>query len=433
MADLVSNVSVQGSAFVGALAELLQYNSWEVQSGSYNGVLFHMLLPNISQINPAQGAVNYLTASNTSTPIGSFTGATTMADTVKKKLAVYPIPNSDFDEIENFGTHSVRLSVVGVMYGLNYNVLLEKANKYFLDEPQDPTLPESEQTGRVSQTNFRVLVHPFFGTVNDVYLDSWRIVHGSERFQAVSFILDLLVKNPSYLTNVVVRPTWQAQVQSLLNGSQAYVTSILQSFSLVNAIVPSATDGFTEVPATASGIDTKGTYLTFIERQINNSLQELSDVFENSIAFLVQNDGGSLTNAYFDAVNIDYSVLPIPIPTAAETQFTYSNAQDLITNYSMQVDSFIESINAQGYGEQLQSNIISLRDSIQNMDAVSKGLLLRQRNIKTVTLTAVSSLIRIINDNGAKLSDLSEISALNSGRYFNSAYIDKGTQIELIV
>jgi hypothetical protein len=251
----------------------------------------------------------------------------------------------------------------------------------------------------------------------------------------MSFELQLIIKDPSYLAVAPLNTPWQVDTQNELDAAEALITSILQTFSLSTGLTtnsyPYTPSGGLGLPEDNPLIDTKGVYLVFTEQQISTQLTTLSNVFLNSIAFLVQNSGGEIVNSFFDAIEIDFSLLPIY--TSESGLFSFSDAQSLITNYDNQVNRFITNANDQNYDYFLQDNLSSLRNSLVVLNDVSKLILIQDENIKEVTLIKQQSLTEVIIENGARLANLENIAALNNGLYFSSTSIQAGTTLEIIL
>lgn len=428
-----ANFLIQTLGLSNTAAEILQYNDWEVQEGSYNGVYFHILDPIFNAINPAASTVNYLLNPQEPIPVGADIGMWNITDMVSRKLAVYPIPNLDGDLVEDFGSRSTEIRILGLMKGINYPQVMQQCNTYFNDSPIDTTLPQSQQTGKYSGENFRILVHPFFGVIRNVFLQSWRILHTSERFQSVSFELRLIVPNPDYLSNGPNQTPWQIQTQNYLDSAEALLVSILQTFTFITGIT---TNSYPYSPNPGASIllpliDTQGVYLSYNEEQIKQQLQDLYNIFLNSVAYLVQNSGGEVNNGYFDSIPIDYSLLPVYTPK--NNIFTYSDAQSLITFYNLRIDSFIEFINNLNYDYFLQDNLNSLRNSVVNLNNISKTILTKDRNIKQITTEKMQSLTEIMIENNSNLNNFDAVAEINNGQYFSSCAIPAGTLITLLI
>ena len=428
----IANVITRPIGISNELAELLQFNSWEMENGSYNGVQFHIILNNANNVNPAAGIFNYLNGKTSTPPFGAASDSTAITDRVVRKLGIYRIPNSDFDEIEDYGLASPTITIIGMMTGINYSTILAQASKAFLDEPDDRTKPQDQQLGKLTGENFRVLNHPFFGLVNNVFLESWKLLHASSRFQSVFFELNLIPRKSTYLFNAPSTTAWQQAVQETLNASEATAVSILQTFSLTVGLTTNSFP-FTTTPTalTVPLIDTQGGYIEFIENQIFLSLQNLSNIFTNSMAYFVQNSDGEIANSFYDTIEIDFSVLPVFV--ISEGIFSYSDAQSVITNYSTQVNQFITNANTNNYDFFLQSNILSLQTSVQQLDSVANQILLQNRKIRTVIVNKAQSLTEIIVQNGGSLNDFDDIAFLNNGNYFSATYIPVGSEVEIIV
>lgn len=427
-----ANLATRSIGLTNQLAELLQFNSWEVEDGSYNGVKFHIIVSNFNQINPAAGVVNYLNSFTDPPPFGADTGAVHMADVVVKKLGIYRVPNSNSDIIEDYGLASPNISVMGIMTGVNYSSILTHASKAFLDEPTDRTQAQNQQVGALTGANFRVLVHPFFGEVKNVFLQSWRILHSSNRFQSVFFELNLIPQKSTYLSNSPDVAPWQQNVQDALDFAEALIASINQTFSLVTGLTTN-TFPFNKVSTALQVplIDTGGVYLSFTQNQLELQLQNLSDIFLNSVAYFVQNSGQVIANSFFDVVEIDFSLLPIF--TGIVESFTYSDAQSLITNYSNQVNQFITLINNNNFDFFMQPNISALQNSVQTMDEIAGQILLQDNQIKTIITNKALPLTEIIVQNGGSLDDFDTIAQLNNGNYFSSSYIPPGSAVDIIL
>lgn len=433
----LATATAQITAVATEVAQLLQFTGWEIQDGAYNGAYFHVLYPNYSLINPAEGITNFLLDPSQPMPVGAKTGTTTITDRVRKKITEYVIPNREGNVLEEYGTHSPTITIIGLVTGPNSMNVFQSQLEYFLDSALDSTVPQSQQVGTISGTDFRVLIHPVFGIIPNVMLEDYEILLNSTRHNSMAYKLMFKVPDPSYLKDFSVTTTWQTNVQGYLTASEVAANEIVQTFSLASGITTHSypyNESLQPVPqeeTTLPILDTRGVYLSSTVADITLLLTELAAIFTNSIAYLVQFSGGEIVNSFYDSIAINYNVLPVYAPN--NKIFQFSDAQSLLTNYTNKINDFFDFINNFNYDYFLQPNIIALSNSVVYMNDTSEGILLKNNTLTEFTLNTSQALFSFALQNGVTQDNLDDVAQRNSGKFFDALLVPAGTTIELII
>lgn len=458
---MLSGLPFNLAGVANQVANIIGINDWALQEASYNGAQFHWMVPSYSGLNPLDGVISYVQSDLSNEPqklnYGTWSNIVNMRDSVSRKLAVFPVPNYDGFYIEDFGANGVPIDIIGIIYGPDYLEVLEKCLIAFNDVE---TFPGSG-IGKVSGNNFRQFVHPVFGvppasatsittqTNNNVFFARMDVITSSDKFRAASFRLSLLSQTPSYLLNVSTVPSWQEQAQGVLNQAQNITVSIAQTEPLIEIgknlisgsdslqqklrILMSGKDKnsliVTDNGETIPIINGRGQYVQSLENQIQNQLNALVNIFNSSMAFFVQNSAGQIQSPYWNAIVIDYSVLPIYI--AETVEFSFSDAQIIISSYAQKIIEFIAYAEANRFQYVLQDNIDSMKTSLVYLNNIAE-LFLAQDGSHSETLTSSpTDLYSLMSFNDIDLNKFNEINDLNRGVWFSCLKIPAGTIVNL--
>lgn len=158
------------------IAQQLGVNSWQIQSGSYNGEYFHIvpsLLDRLNKtFNPAAGIIDATRRgigatfkTNADLPYGTTAVSTGIRDGGSTKLVTFSMPNNA-DVFERMGVSGEIFTFSCILFGSAYSQAYNNIfNKFLNDNLAEPA----------SERN--VLVHPILGRIENVALVSWARIH----------------------------------------------------------------------------------------------------------------------------------------------------------------------------------------------------------------------------------------------------------------
>lgn len=202
-------------SYLDEIADLLGLNNWDLQQGQYNGVTFHAITQfPINQFNPFNSLIQNFNSYNSSNsldpnaapPYGSGTVSNQVIDQFRKNIVQHNIPNYQGAVLEDLGAGSFKFSINIVVYGTAYFQMLQNMILWFADP-----------NGTLSGSSYRILVHPIFGKIPQVYFNSMQIKHESAKWKACVAQLNFTLGNISNLIGTAI--TQQALSPSLSNFS----------------------------------------------------------------------------------------------------------------------------------------------------------------------------------------------------------------------
>jgi len=202
------------------LSSALGLDSWQIQTGTYNGVAFHIVPSTTSRLNttldPASGIIDAtnnlignanLGSNNFNLPRGTHGTSLGISDKCSLKTVVHRLPNSP-NVFELMGTNGEVFSIEGIFWGSAYSNAIGNLFKTMLN-------PNS-----VSNQVRYVLVHPIWGTIPNVYLLSYERIHNPKLWRSCMYRLIFESAQPIGFTNNNSLPN------SLTSNSNA-ISSIL--------------------------------------------------------------------------------------------------------------------------------------------------------------------------------------------------------------
>lgn len=227
------------------LASVLGLDNWDMQPGSYNGVVFHMAitspLGNLNQYNPLAGPVSAATnyyqndnanitgtssssgnassqTNNSNLPYGTITVASSMTDNLKRKLVRHPTPNLAGDILEDLGWEGEVIRGTGIIFGADYYTAYYNIFNYFIND--NLPLPRDKN----------VLIHPIKGRIEGVFLNEINITHSSETWRALRFDFTFqctLPNVPQAPNNTLEQLLSQylSEVQGIYGGLNSLITN----------------------------------------------------------------------------------------------------------------------------------------------------------------------------------------------------------------
>jgi hypothetical protein len=213
-------ISVLGAvAQAQAIAHELGLDGWQRQTGTYNGVAFHVVpsvLDRLNQdLNPAAGIIdateNLLgitsnSQDNTSLPYGTHATGTAIADETHRKLVIHRPPNNA-DIFEDQGWFGDTFSIQGILYGAAYSQALNNILNAFLND------------SNISNSDRNVLVHPILGRIENVMMISKRQIHDPKMWRCCLYQFTFVCTKPV--------ATLAKNISSTLNSITSGITSIL--------------------------------------------------------------------------------------------------------------------------------------------------------------------------------------------------------------
>jgi hypothetical protein len=415
-------------------ANILGLNDWNIQEGSYNGATFHWMVPPYNGLDPVAGLINYVTnafGTNPKPNYGTWSNALNMQDAVTRKLTIYPVPNYNGFYVDDFGNNGVIVTITGLVWGPDYLDVLQKCKQAFMDVPA-PGSSFQNPVGATTGNNFRTLNHIIYGQVpGPVYFMNVTDGASNSFWRAASFTLTLCVANPAYLYLTSSTPSWQQEAQSILNFAETLTISITQAFALLQTIDSQVSTGsilgsgrglavYQDIPV----VNGTGKYIQSITQEIQNKLDDLNTVYENSMAFLVQSTGGEIKNSFWDSIEIDTSSLPVYLSN--NEVFTEGDAAAVIEAYAIQVNAFILYAEQNNYQTALQENIFALKNGVVAMNNFAKAFLGQNQTTKTVEALAQTDLFSFMDQNGVAHTKFPEANDLNRGQWFSCLRIPPG-------
>jgi hypothetical protein len=432
-----NNVPASVVGLITQAANISGLNNWNLQEASYNGAQFHWMQPAYNGIDPVAGIISYIESGfggSQKPNYGTWSNVVNMQDQATRKLVVFPVPNYNGFYIDDFGNNGVSITVYGLIYGPSYQEVLEKCQAAFLDVELFPGSGGSnngQPIGVSTGDNFRNLVHPIYGLIKNVYYAGFTLIHSSDRWRAAAFQLNLIAQNPDYLTTIPQIPAWEQEAQDILNAALTLLISITQAFTLAQSIADNVSSVSLSVRESFQDlspvINSTGYYIQAITQEITERLETLKDTYTNSMAFLVQNTGGAVQSAYWDAVVIDTSTLPVYL--IAGSVFTAPDADAVIVAYVSQVNDFITYAVQNGYELSLANNISALKNSVVSLNQFATTFLAQSRT-NTVIQTPIQTNLRVaMFNNDISLSKFDEVNNLNRGQWFSGLRIPAGTNV----
>lgn len=217
------------------LAKQLGINTWQIQTGSYNGVAFHIVPDIISRLNktfnPAAGIIDSTkrligvgnkSTDNTNLPYGTIVSSTNISDSGNRKLIVHAMPNSE-DIFEDLGWYGETITIIGVLSGNAYTQALNNILNIFMND--EKAAPKSRN----------VLVHPIFGTIENVYLQSYKRIHNPNMWRSCIYEFTFRTSKPvaKITSNVSSALT---QLNNSISALLAIVGSLLNTWNTLQAI-----------------------------------------------------------------------------------------------------------------------------------------------------------------------------------------------------
>lgn len=454
MANPLAGAATQNAVgYAQTLASTLGLNNWQLDAGSYNGVKFHLvtsgILDNLNRFNPAAGAIaqvsgllsragligGVIPATNDNLPYGTSTVAKNVTDVGNKKYARHRIPNSQYNVLEDLGWDGETIRVIGIMFGSS---ALEANNNLF-NVMINPTtvLPKDRN----------VLVHPVLGSIQNVLLTSYKRIHSSEFYKAISYEFTFETSSPvqavtSALSSIsALAQTFNAvvAVYSAINASISLATTLFTAGkNIVSSTFQTNHNNATINSATLIGV-TKIIYNslkppTFVSpslESLNTNTVNLS-IGTNSVAQYPATNSSTqaVNNPTTGFVNINLSSYNTVFNTGLVNGVT-----QVISLFASNVQNTITGIVNSGQQSSFQSVIANLEAGVVALNAVGQILLNNIINSTTTVIaenaTTLEEIFFNYNIDFNNVNNIQTVISLNPGSFNSLNLIPQGTKVIL--
>lgn len=218
-----------------AIANELGLNGWQIQTGSYNGVAFHVvpsILNKLNQdLNPATGAIDStinllgigsLSQNNENLPYGTKAVSTGISDRTHRKLVIHRPPNNA-DIFEDMGWFGDTFSIQGILFGSAYSQALNNILNGFLNDPNS------------TNPNRNVLVHPILGRIENVMLVDMQRIHEPKMWRCCLYQFNFACTKPVAVLTQNISSTLNA-INSTITGILTIITGLLNTWGDIQAL-----------------------------------------------------------------------------------------------------------------------------------------------------------------------------------------------------
>jgi hypothetical protein len=454
MANVLANQSVTNAlGYASTLANVLGLNNWQLSDGSYNGVKFHLvtsgILANLNQYNPLAGTISQVSgflsranliggivpATNDNLPFGTSTVSKDITDQGTKKYARHRIPNSQFNVLEDMGWDGETIRCIGIMFGSSSL----DANNNLFNVMINPS--------SVLPLNRNVLIHPVLGKIQNVLLISYKRIHSSEYYKAISY--EFIFETSSPVQAVTAPLSTLSQLSGAFNA-------IVGAYGAINASIQLATTLFT------SG---KNIVSSAFQTNYNNAVLNSATLIGVSQLMYTNLKPASFVSPPLTAitpspVNLSIGSTSIPVTTATQssTQMTVTpttnvvnvnlsayntvfntglinGVTQVISLYAQNVQNTITTIVNSGQQSSFQSVIANFEAAIVALNAVGQALI---SNILDNTTTIIiqntitlEELFFMYNINYNIVNNIKQVISLNPGVFSSVNYLVQGIKVVL--
>ena len=233
-----SLVRIQG------IAQELGIDEWQLQQGSYNGYIFHVVDNVLDQLNknynPLDPAINEIRslASNatkkslgvsakdsTTIPFGAGIGSTQIQDRVARKIAINPLPNGK-DNIQQLGYSGQMFSILGILWGSTYLEVRDQMQKMMYSD--DDVLANNPN-------EYHVLNHPILGRIKNCWLIEMQHVNISSVWRGALYRLVFRSEEPLRVLQKNVNNKF-SEINNIISSILAIAFSIVNFWNDINLI-----------------------------------------------------------------------------------------------------------------------------------------------------------------------------------------------------
>jgi hypothetical protein len=452
MANPLANQTITNSiGYAYEIAKILGLFNWQMGEGSYNGVNFHLvtsgILANLNQYNPLAGTISTISGlisrpntiagtlleTNEDLPYGTSTVSREIIEQGNKKYARHRIPNSQFNVLEDLGWDGEVIRCVGLIFGSS---ALRANNNIFNAMINSEAIPIVDRY---------VLVHPIFGTIQNVLLTSYKRIHSSEKYKAIAYELVFETSQP---IQAITKPP---SVQSIIATA---FSAIVGAYNGINSAINL---GYTLFYAGKNFIDS-AFQTNYNNAQVNSaSLVGVSQLMYTNLkppAIIVP----SLSSINASTVNLSTGSKNITVTTsnqsssqktitpttnvvnvnlsAYNTVFNtglINGVTQVIALYAQNVANMIQTIVNSGQQDVWQSAILAFEAGIVALNAVGQALLSNiAQNTTTVIIqnnTTLEELFFKYNINFNNSSNIQQTISLNPGVFSSVNFLAQGTKM----
>lgn len=434
--------------YANKIADFLGLNKWDLSPGSYNGVKFHIIKPGIlealNRFNPAAGVISDIEGltsafgnksnlsakqTNDALPFGTTTVTTNIQDSGRRKLIMHRIPNANFDIPEDKGFGGDMIKCIGIMFGPS---ALLAAQNFFRAALND---------NAASPVVRNVLVHPVFGTLQNVFLESYERIHSSDYFRAITFNLVFRLTQPISINvpQASLVSSIYSTIKSLLN-LYAKIISALGLFSTLTTRFRVPIPGAASISSTQKmTIDSMEIESSILSNTIslNSIVQALSDQAQVGIGItrlLYSNlSPTGATNVSLDSINVDEDLL---IPYNGINLTGVSNGVTrIISEYANRLKFIFTAIYTNKFDNVFVGTINDFKSFLSQITTLGK-LLLNELEGSTFTYIVPNamSLEEVLFYNNLDVFDVNlqlKIILLNFKSNASCNLIPKGTAIQI--
>lgn len=459
MANPLANPSVTAAfGAAGTIANAIGLNNWQLYQGSYNGVKFHLIvagaLDNLNRFNPAAGittkveglltrasqvGANITPPDNTKLPYGTSTVAKNVNDAGSKKYARHTIPNANYNVLEDMGWNGETIRVVGIIFGSSSL----DANNNLFNVIINPT--------SVSPTNRNVLVHPVLGTINNVFLTSYRRIHSSDAYKAIAY--EFVFETSSPVQSQALAKTSLSQLASVFNTVTSVYSAINQSVTLATILFTAGKNYINSLfQANYNNVKIAAAQFVGITRILYTNLApsgfvspSLEALNPTTVNLSIGNPTASVTSAPASSIPSSNSAniasasgivsVNLSAYNSAFSTGLPNGVTQVVTLYAQSIQNVINLIYESGQGSSFQSAIANLESSVVALTNVGQTLLSNYfNNTTTVTVQNNTTLEEILFQNNIDFntaSNIQQVITLNTGKFNSFNFIPAGTEIIL--
>ena len=268
------------AATANDLAGILGVNVWDLQTGLYNGEAFFLAQGVLDRLNarfnPAEGVIDAASSlfgasdpeQNTDLGMGTMLKTTDISDKGKAKLQVFTPPNNH-DVFEDMGWYGETISFNCIIGGPNY----DKANRNFFYKAMsyDKKVVGKDALGK---DNLHVLVHPVWGTMDNVRLIAYERVFTGKLWRANIWKLTFRTSKPYLMKKDEDTPGWW-DVANLVKKASNVLTiaqGLMNTYGAVSAYINIIDN------ATSNSINSSANNTTFgVSRLVRNFAPSITD------------------------------------------------------------------------------------------------------------------------------------------------------------
>lgn len=457
MANPLANPSVTSAfGFANTVANAIGLNNWQLYPGSYNGVKFHLIaagvLDNLNRFNPASGAISQVEglltrsnligntvapADNTKLPFGTSTVAKNVNDSGSKKYARHRVPNTNYNVLEDLGWDGEVIRVVGIIFGSSS----VDANNNLFNVIINPT--------SVKPQDRNVLVHPVLGTVNNVFLTSYRRIHSSETYKAIAYEFTFETSSPILAQATPLNNL--SKIATAFNTITSIYTAINQSINLATILFTAGKNfinnffqtNHNNVKVLSAQLIGVTRLLYFNLRPVNFVNPTLEALNPTTVNLSIGNPTSSpktasnVPSSNSNAVRNNSGIVSVNL-SAYNTAFNTglpNGVSQVVTLYATSVQNAIDLINQTSQASSFQSAIANLQASVVALNNVGQALLANFfNNTTTIIIDNNTTLEEIFFQNNIDfntVTNIQQVISLNSGKFNSLNFIPAGTRIVL--